>query len=60
MTAHKAYGAYGEKSIYGRIYRGPLRSTIILDKAGNVVQSLYNVKATGHAKMLLKRLGGSQ
>jgi peroxiredoxin Q/BCP len=60
MTAHKAYGAYGEKSIYGRIYRGPLRSTIILDKAGNVEQSLYNVKATGHAKMLLKRLGGSQ
>lgn len=60
MIAHRAYGAFGEKSLYGRVYRGPLRSTIILDKSGNVVQSLYNVKATGHARMLLKRLGGTQ
>lgn len=60
MVVHHLYGAFGEKSIYGRVYRGPLRSTIILDKAGRVLQSLYNVKATGHANMLLKRLGGAQ
>jgi peroxiredoxin Q/BCP len=60
MEAHRAYGAYGEKNLYGRIYRGPLRSTVIIDKSGTVLQALYNVKATGHTKMLLKRLGGAQ
>ena len=60
MVAHRAYGAFGEKTIYGRVYRGPLRSTIIIDSKAEVLQALYNVKATGHAKMLIKRLGGAK
>jgi len=56
VVAHKAFGAYGEKSLYGRLYKGALRSTIIIDECGVVEQALYNVKATGHVNMLLKRL----
>lgn len=57
MEAHRAYGAYGEKSLYGRIYKGALRSTILIDENGVVSDAMYNVKATGHTNMLLKRIG---
>lgn len=56
FTAHKAFGAYGEKVLYGRTFRGALRSTIILDEAGKVEHALYNVKATGHTNMLLRKI----
>jgi len=54
---HQAYGAFGEKSLYGRLYTGVLRSTFVIDEAGVIQQALYNVKATGHVAMMLKRLG---
>lgn len=57
VLVHKAFGAHGEKSLYGRIYRGVLRSTIILGAGGVIQQAMYNVKATGHTNMLKKRLG---
>ncbi|MEY4994454.1 MAG: hypothetical protein RLZ65_303 [Actinomycetota bacterium] len=57
MDAHRAYGAFGEKSLYGRIYKGALRSTILIDENGVVSDAMYNVKATGHTNMLLKRIG---
>lgn len=56
IEAHKAYGAFGEKSLYGRLYRGVLRSTIVIDENQVVTHALYNVKATGHTKMLLRLL----
>lgn len=57
LVAHKAFGAFGEKSLYGRLYRGVLRSTIVIDRAGKVLHALYNVKATGHVPMLRRLLG---
>jgi peroxiredoxin Q/BCP len=57
LAVHKAYGAYGEKSMYGRVYEGVLRSTFVLDENGVVELALYNVKATGHVAMLRKQLG---
>lgn len=56
VEAHKAFGAFGERSLYGRLYKGTLRSTIIIDDKGEVEHALYNVKATGHVNMLLKKL----
>lgn len=56
IAAHRAVGAYGEKSLYGRIYRGVLRSTVITGAGGKVEQAMYNVKATGHTNMLKRRL----
>jgi thioredoxin-dependent peroxiredoxin len=57
LTVHNAYGAYGEKSLYGKTVMGTLRSTFVLDESGAIEQSLYNVKATGHVASLRKKLG---
>ena len=57
LTVHNAYGAYGEKSLYGKTVTGTLRSTFVLDESGTIEQSLYNVKATGHVASLRKKLG---
>lgn len=54
---HKLWGAFGEKSLYGRLYKGALRSTFVVDEKGKITQALYNVKATGHLKMLRGKLG---
>jgi peroxiredoxin Q/BCP len=56
LTVHKLYGAYGEKSIYGRIYKGVLRSTMLIGSDGRILEALYNVKATGHTQMLLRKI----
>jgi len=57
QSVHQAYGAFGEKSLYGRKYVGVIRSTVVLDETGLVQLPLYNVKATGHVDMLLRLLG---
>ena len=56
IEAHKAFGAWGEKSLYGRLYKGVIRSTILI-KNEKIVDALYNVKATGHTNMLLRKIG---
>ncbi len=56
-TVHRAYGAYGEKNSYGRIVEGVIRSTFVIDEAGNIEHALYNVKATGHVARVLKLVG---
>jgi len=40
----KAYGAWGQKSMYGRTYEGIIRSSFLIDEHGNVLQAAYNVK----------------
>ena len=57
LELHKAYGAWGEKSLYGKTVTGTLRSTFVIDEAGKIALALYNVKATGHVAMLRKKLG---
>jgi thioredoxin-dependent peroxiredoxin len=51
-----AYGAFGEKTMYGRKTTGVIRSTFVIDAAGKVEQAQYNVKATGHVDRLRKDL----
>ncbi|MEU7692336.1 thioredoxin-dependent thiol peroxidase [Microbispora hainanensis] len=57
LDVHKAYGAYGEKTNYGKTVMGVIRSTFIIDPDGKVEKALYNVKATGHVARLTKELG---
>ncbi|HEY1530138.1 MAG TPA: thioredoxin-dependent thiol peroxidase [Galbitalea sp.] len=57
LTVHNAYGAYGEKLLYGKPVTGTLRSTFVVGPDGKVVLPLYNVKATGHVASLRKKLG---
>ncbi|MFL6060910.1 MAG: thioredoxin-dependent thiol peroxidase [Marmoricola sp.] len=52
-----AYGAYGEKKLYGKVVQGVIRSTIVVDEKGKVELAQYNVKATGHVAKLRRDLG---
>ncbi len=52
-----AYGAYGEKKLYGKTVTGVIRSTFIIDENGTVLAAQYNVRATGHVAKLRKELG---
>ncbi|MEU6037109.1 MULTISPECIES: thioredoxin-dependent thiol peroxidase [Actinomadura] len=52
----RAYGAYGEKKLYGRVVVGVIRSTFIIDPDGKIEQAYYNVKATGHVDRLRRDL----
>ena len=53
----QAYGAYGEKSMYGKTYMGTIRSTFVVDESGKLSHVFYNVKAKGHIEMLRNELG---
>jgi thioredoxin-dependent peroxiredoxin len=52
-----AYGAYGEKTLYGKKVTGVIRSTIVVGPDGTIALPKYNVKATGHVASLSKGLG---
>ncbi len=52
-----AYGAYGEKQMYGKTVTGVIRSTFVIDAQGRIDKALYNVRATGHVAKLRKDLG---
>ena len=56
LAVHNAYGAYGEKSLYGKTVTGTIRSTFAVDETGAITLPLYNVKATGHVASLRKKL----
>jgi peroxiredoxin Q/BCP len=52
-----AYGAFGEKKMYGKTVQGVIRSTLVIDEEGVVEVAQYNVKATGHVAKLRRDLG---
>ena len=52
-----AYGAYGEKQLYGKTVTGVIRSTFVIDDQGRIERAMYNVKATGHVAKLRRDLG---
>jgi len=56
-TVLTAYGAYGQKQMYGKTVTGVIRSTFVIDEDGKIERALYNVKATGHVAKLRKDLG---
>ena len=53
----EAYGAWGEKQMYGKTVTGVIRSTFVVDEAGRIEKAQYNVKATGHVAKLRQDLG---
>ena len=52
----KAYGAYGEKPLYGKTVVGVIRSTFVIDEEGAIELALYGVRAKGHVDKLKKEL----
>ena len=53
----EAYGAWGQKQLYGKTVTGVIRSTVVVGEDGTVELAKYNVKATGHVAALAKALG---
>jgi peroxiredoxin Q/BCP len=51
-----AYGAFGEKKLYGKVVNGVIRSTFVVDEDGRIELAQYNVKATGHVAKLRRDL----
>ena len=52
----RAYGAYGDKSLYGKTVQGVIRSTFVIGADGRIELAQYGVKATGHVDRLLGQL----
>jgi peroxiredoxin Q/BCP len=50
------YGAWGEKTMYGKKTTGTIRSTFLVDAAGKIQRAWYNVRADGHAAKVLEEL----
>lgn len=51
-----AYGAYGEKKMYGKTAMGIIRSTFVIDPAGRIKALWRGVKVAGHVDEVLERL----
>jgi thioredoxin-dependent peroxiredoxin len=53
---HRAYGAWGTKTMYGKTIEGALRTTVIIDNKGNIGAIFNNVKVDGHTAAVLAAL----
>ncbi len=51
-----AWGAWGERMLYGKQVTGVIRSTVVVDAGGVVELAQYNVRATGHVAKLRRDL----
>ncbi len=58
LSVHKAFGAYGEKMMYGRKVLGTIRSTFVVGGDGRLVKVFPSVKVDGHAEAVLAVLRG--
>jgi peroxiredoxin Q/BCP len=56
----KAYGAHGEKLMYGKKVMGTIRSTFLIDASGRIAAAWSPVKVAGHAEEVLAAVRGSQ
>ncbi|MGY4405996.1 peroxiredoxin [Bradyrhizobium sp. USDA 3315] len=50
----EAYGAWGEKSMYGRTFMGIIRTTVLVDSGGKIARIWRHVKVDGHAEAVLE------
>ena len=58
-TEHKimeAYGVWGEKKLYGRVYMGVIRTTFIIDEKGIIKTVFKKVKTKEHSEQIFKEL----
>lgn len=56
LKAHQAYGAWGEKTMYGKKILGCIRSTFVI-KDGRIARAFPSVKVDGHADAVLDAIG---
>ena len=56
----ETYGAWGEKTLYGRVSLGVIRSTVLIDPEGRVAHHWKKVTAKGHAEKVREKLAALQ
>ncbi len=56
MIALKKYGAWGEKSMYGKKFMGIKRTTVLINPKGKIIKIWNNVKVKDHVKEVLNFL----
>jgi thioredoxin-dependent peroxiredoxin len=56
----EAYGAWREKTNYGKTYMGIARSSFLVDPDGRIARTWANVKAEGHAEQVLAALSDAR
>jgi thioredoxin-dependent peroxiredoxin len=59
LFVHKAFGAYGEKTMYGKKVEGVIRSTFVIDGNGIITKAFPSVKVDGHDEQVLKALSAA-
>jgi peroxiredoxin Q/BCP len=60
LSLHHAFGAYGEKMMYGKKVEGTIRSTFLIGPDGVIVKAWPSVKVDGHVEEVLAALGGAE
>jgi peroxiredoxin Q/BCP len=59
LAVHKAFGAFGEKVMYGKKVEGVIRSTFVIDGSGTITKVFPSVKVDGHEEKVLAALGAA-
>lgn len=59
LALHKAFGAFGEKTMYGKKVEGTIRSTFVIGGDGKIAKAFPNVKVDGHVDQVLAALGAA-
>lgn len=52
----EAYGAFGEKKMYGKTFLGIIRSTFIINPEGTIAEAWYKVRVKGHVSAVIEKL----
>jgi len=58
LATHTAYGAWGEKTLYGRKFEGTIRSTFLVAPDGTLARAWRSVKVDGHVDAVIAQLSG--
>jgi peroxiredoxin Q/BCP len=59
LAVHRAFGAWGEKTMYGKKVEGTIRSTFVIGPEGTITKVFPSVKVDGHVEQVLAALGGA-
>ncbi|MGO9195990.1 MAG: thioredoxin-dependent thiol peroxidase [Acidimicrobiales bacterium] len=54
----ESYGAWGEKTLYGKKSIGVIRTTVLIGAEGRIERAWYHVRADGHAEKVLSAITG--
>jgi thioredoxin-dependent peroxiredoxin len=58
LVVHRAFGAWGEKTMYGKKVEGTIRSTFVIGPEGKITKVFPSVKVDGHVEAVIEALGG--